>query len=90
MYLRLTNASTNLNLSASRESIVDAQELLIFNALGGASMEAPPFFIPTTKNKLPIVEFNGAVYACLYNHRDNIIALVDNTGAQVVSYSYDC
>ena len=48
------------------------------------------FFIPTTKNKLPIVEFNGTVYACLYNRRDNIIALVDNTGAQVVSYSYDC
>ena len=42
------------------------------------------------ENKLPIVEFNGAVYACLYYHRDNIIALVDNTGAQVVSYSYDC
>ena len=53
-------------------------------------MEAPLFLFLQQKNKLPIVEFNGAVYACLYNHRDNIIALVDNTGAQVVSYSYDC
>ena len=51
-------------------------------------MEAPLFY-SYNKNKLPIVELNGAVYACLYNHRDNIIALVDNTGAQVVSYSYD-
>ncbi len=47
------------------------------------------FFYSYNKNKLPIVEFNGAVYACLYNHRDNIIALVDNTGTQVVSYFYD-
>ena len=47
-------------------------------------------FYSYNKNKLPIVELNGAVYACLYNYRDNIIALVDNTGAQVVSYSYDC
>ena len=48
------------------------------------------FFIPTTKNKLPIVEFNGAVYACLYNRQNNVIVLIDNINDQVVSYSYDC
>ena len=80
----------------------DIQSSLLHD--GGASSEAPPFVLPTryskrtaatvcafrdAQNKPAVAVFNGTSYAHIDNLQDDVIALVDSTGAKVVEYSYD-
>lgn len=46
-------------------------------------------FFYDAQNNPAIVEFNGTAYSYLYNQQNDVIALLDSNGANVVSYAYD-
>ena len=53
-------------------------------------MEAPPFLFLQQKTSSRLSSLTVLSMPAFITAGINIIALVDNTGAQVVSYSYDC
>ena len=46
-------------------------------------------FFYDAQNKPAIVDFNGTKYAYVHNLQGDIVAILDSTGAAVVSYTYD-
>lgn len=46
-------------------------------------------FFYDAQNKPAVVIYNGAAYTYLYNMQGDVIALLDNNGSKMVSYTYD-